>query len=93
MEGSVDAGPALFSGLIAAIIIGGLAGWLAGKIVRGGGFGFIGNVILGIGGAIVASWVLPLIGLRFGSGFFGSVISAMIGAALVLVIIRMIKKV
>lgn len=93
MEGSVEAAPALFSGLLAAIIIGGLGGWLASKLVRGGGFGFIGNVILGIGGAILASWVLPLIGLNFGRGFFGSVFSAMIGAALVLIIIRMIKNV
>lgn len=93
MEVSVEAGPALFSGLFAAIIVGGLAGWLAGKIVRGGGFGFIGNVILGIGGAIVSSWLLPTIGVSFGTGFIGSVFSAMIGAALVLVIIRVLKSV
>ena len=93
MEGSAEAGSAIFSGLFAAIIIGGIAGWLAGKVVQGGGFGLIGNVILGIGGAILASWVFPLIGLSFGGGFFGSVISAAIGAAAVLVIIRMVKKV
>ena len=93
MEGTADTGTAIFSSLFAAIVIGGIAGWLAGKIVRGGGFGLVGNVILGIGGAILASWVLPMIGLNFGGGFFGALISAMIGAAAVLVIIRMIKKV
>lgn len=93
MEGSAEANQALFSGLISAVIIGGLAGWLASKLVRGGGFGLIGNVILGIAGAILASWVLPKIGIHLGGGFFGSVFSAMIGAALVLVIIKMIKRV
>lgn len=89
----MDSDPALFSGLFSAIIIGGLAGWLAGKIVRGGGFGLIGNVILGIGGAVLANFALPMLGLGFGSGFFGSVISAMLGAAVVLIIIRMVKQV
>ncbi|SFK55091.1 GlsB/YeaQ/YmgE family stress response membrane protein [Shimia haliotis] len=89
----MEADTSLFSSLFSAILIGGLAGWLAGKIVRGGGFGLVGNVILGIGGAILANFALPLLGLGFGSGFFGSVLSAMIGAAVVLVIIRMIKQV
>lgn len=93
MDGSSEVSQALFSGIFSAIIIGGLAGWLASKLVRGGGFGLIGNVILGIGGAVLANIALPMIGLGFGSGFFGSVISAMLGAAVVLLIIRMIKKV
>ena len=93
MEGSADADSALFSGFLVAIIIGGLAGWLAGKIVSGGGFGLVGNVVLGIGGAILANWLLPMIGLSFGSGFFGSVVSAMIGAAIVLIFIRIVKQV
>ena len=78
--------------LILAIIIGAIAGWLAGLIVRGGGFGFLGNVVLGIVGAVVASYALPAIGLHMGSGFFDSVLSAMVGAIIVLVIIRLVKK-
>ncbi|TCL09812.1 putative membrane protein YeaQ/YmgE (transglycosylase-associated protein family) [Shimia isoporae] len=89
----MEAETALFSSLFSAIVIGGLAGWLAGKLVRGGGFGLIGNVILGIGGAFLANFALPLIGLGFGSGFLGSVISAMLGAAVVLIIIRLVKQV
>ena len=72
--------------------IGAIAGWLAGLIVRGGGFGFLGNVVLGIVGAVVASYALPAIGLHMGSGFFDSVLSAMVGAIIVLVIIRLVKK-
>ena len=87
----MDAEPALFSGLFSAILIGGLAGWLAGKLVRGGGFGLIGNVILGIGGAILANFALPFLGFSFGGGFISSVFHSMLGAAIVLILIRMIK--
>jgi len=82
---------ALSDGVI-AIIIGAIAGWLAGLIVRGGGFGFLGNVVLGVVGAVVASYALPAIGLHMGSGFFDSILSAMVGAIIVLVIIRLVKK-
>ncbi len=90
MDGTTDA--QLFSGIFSAVIIGGLAGWLAGKLVRGGGFGLIGNVILGIGGAILANFVLPVLGFSFGGGFFSAVFQSMLGAAVVLVLIRMAKK-
>ncbi len=90
MDTTVDS--QLFSGLFSAIIIGGLAGWLAGKIVRGGGFGLVGNVILGIGGAILANFVLPYLGFSFGGGFFSSVFQSMLGAAVVLILIRLAKK-
>ncbi len=89
MDTTVDS--QLFSGLFSAIIIGGLAGWLAGKIVRGGGFGLVGNVILGIGGAILANFVLPYLGFSFGGGFFSSVFQSMLGAAVVLILIRLAK--
>lgn len=94
MEDVAQAETMVFSGIFIAILIGGLAGWLAGKIVTGGGFGLIGNVLLGIAGAILAEWLFPKVGLDiFGGGFFGSVLSAMCGAALVLVAIRIVKKV
>ncbi len=93
METLGTADTMVFSGFFVAVIIGGLAGWLAGKLVTGGGFGLIGNVILGIGGAILANWLLPVVGINLGSGFFGSVLSAMIGAAIVLIAVRIIKKV
>ena len=76
-----------------AIIIGAIAGWLAGKVVSGGGFGVLGNTVLGIGGAILAEWLFPILGVHLGSGFFGSVFSAAIGAMIVLIVIRIAKKV
>ena len=75
MEGVAQAETMVFSGWLIAIVIGAIAGWLAGKMVTGGGFGFLANTVLGIGGAILAEWSLPLIGISFGSGFFGSIIA------------------
>lgn len=93
MEDVAQAETMVFSGWLIAIVIGAIAGWLAGKIVAGGGFGLFGNAVLGIGGAILANWALPLIGVSFGSGFFGSIVAATIGAAVVLLLIRIIKTV
>ena len=61
-------------GIIAALIIGGIAGWLAGLIVRGAGFGLIGNIVIGIIGALLASWLLPQLGVT--SARAGSAISS-----------------
>ena len=57
-------------GIIAALIIGGIAGWLAGLIVRGAGFGLIGNIVIGIIGALLASWLLPQLGVHLGAPRF-----------------------
>lgn len=79
-------------GIIITIIVGAIAGWLAGKIVEGYGFGLIGNVVVGIVGAVIAGWILPVIGLSLGGGFFGSIIRGTIGAVILLVLIRLIKR-
>lgn len=73
------------------IIIGAIAGWLAGKIMRGGGFGFIVNILVGIAGALIGGWVFGLIGIST-SGIFGSLITALVGAILLLWIISLFKK-
>ena len=93
MEEVAQAETMVFSGWLIAIVIGAIAGWLAGKMVTGGGFGLLANTVLGIGGALLAEWALPLIGISFGSGFFGSIVAAALGAAAVLLIIRVIKRV
>ncbi|SDJ34934.1 GlsB/YeaQ/YmgE family stress response membrane protein [Aliiruegeria lutimaris] len=93
MDGVSQAETMVFSGWLIAIVIGAIAGWLAGKLVAGGGFGFLANTVLGIGGAILANFALPMIGVRFGSGFFGSIVAASIGAAAVLLLIRIIKRI
>lgn len=79
-------------GIIVWLIVGAIAGWLAGLIVKGGGFGLIGNIIVGIIGAIVAGWLLPLFGVLIGGGFFAQVINAAIGAIIVLLIVSFIKR-
>ena len=73
-------------GILIALLIGAVAGWLAGVIVKGAGFGLIGNIVIGILGALVASWLLPQVGLGFstGSPLLTSILYATIGAIIIL---------
>jgi uncharacterized membrane protein YeaQ/YmgE (transglycosylase-associated protein family) len=79
-------------GIVAALIIGGIAGWLAGLIVRGAGFGLVGNIVIGIIGALLASWILPQLGVSLGVGWFRDIINATIGAVIILVILSLIRR-
>jgi uncharacterized membrane protein YeaQ/YmgE (transglycosylase-associated protein family) len=79
-------------GILSAIIIGAIAGWLAGLIVRGTGFGLIGNIVVGIIGALVAGWVLPKIGVVLAAGLLGQILDATVGAVIVLVILSLIRR-
>ena len=81
-------------GILIALIIGGIGGWLAGVIVKGAGFGLIGNIVIGIIGALLASWLLPQLGLGFsvGNALVTSFLYAMIGAIIVLVILSLIRR-
>ncbi len=79
--------------IIVWIIIGGVAGWLAGLIVKGSGYGLIGDIIVGIVGAFIAGWLLPRIGIVIGSGIVGSIINAFIGAVILLIVLRLIRRV
>jgi uncharacterized membrane protein YeaQ/YmgE (transglycosylase-associated protein family) len=80
-------------GILAAIVVGAIAGWLAGLIVRGAGFGLIGNIVVGIIGALVAGWLLPQLHVELATGMLGSIIDATIGAVVVLVILTLVKRV
>ena len=80
-------------GILAALIIGAIAGWLAGVIVRGAGFGLIGNIVVGIIGALVAGWVLPQLHIELASGTLGAILDATVGAVIVLVVLSLIKRV
>lgn len=79
-------------GIIIWLIVGGLAGWLAGLIVRGYGFGLLGNIIVGIVGALIAGWLLPQLGIMIGGGTLGEIINAVIGAVILLLIIGLIRR-
>jgi len=78
--------------LLVFLIIGAIAGWLAGLIVRGFGFGLVGNIVVGIVGAFIAGWLLPGLGLGL-TGIVGSIVYAMIGAVILLVVIGLIRRV
>ncbi len=73
------------------LVVGLIAGWLAGKIMKGGGFGLIGNLIVGVIGAVIGGYVFSFLHISFG-GFIGSVAAALVGAILLLYLIRIFKK-
>ena len=76
--------------IIIMLAIGAIAGWLAGQIIKGGGFGLVGNIVVGIAGALVAGFLFPGF-LPFG-GLVGAIISAAIGAIILLLIVGLIKR-
>jgi uncharacterized membrane protein YeaQ/YmgE (transglycosylase-associated protein family) len=78
-------------GLLVILLAGLIAGWLAGKIVAGGGFGLIGDIAVGIVGALIGTWLLPRLGIHIGSGFVSTVVVATIGAVLLLLIIGLVS--
>jgi uncharacterized membrane protein YeaQ/YmgE (transglycosylase-associated protein family) len=80
-------------GIIAWLIIGVIAGWLAGKIVEGAGFGLIVDIIVGIIGAFIGGWLAGVLGIHIGGGLVSSIIVAVIGAVVLLVVLRLIKRV
>jgi uncharacterized membrane protein YeaQ/YmgE (transglycosylase-associated protein family) len=79
-------------GIIVWLIIGAIAGWLAGMLVKGGGFGLIGDIVVGIVGALIGGWLAGALGISIGSGLIASIITAVIGAVILLVIVRAIKR-
>lgn len=78
--------------LIIFLVVGAIAGWLAGQIVKGHGFGLIGNIVVGIVGAFLAGWLLPMVGLAIGGGIVAAIINALIGAVILLFLIGLIKR-
>jgi uncharacterized membrane protein YeaQ/YmgE (transglycosylase-associated protein family) len=77
--------------LLIILVVGLIAGWLAGQIVQGTGFGIVGDLIIGIVGAFIGSWLLPQLGIHLGSGIIAAIINATIGALLLLFIIRLVR--
>ena len=78
--------------IIIMLIVGAVAGWLAGQIVRGFGFGLLWNIVIGIVGAFIGVWLLTQLGFIPFSGFVGSIVNAVIGAVVLLVIVGFIKR-
>ena len=79
------------TGLIIFLSIGAVAGWLAGLLMKGGGFGLLGNIVVGIIGAVLGGYVFGLLGISAG-GLIGSIFTATAGAVLLLFIVRLVKR-
>ncbi len=75
--------------MIVILVVGLVARWLAGKVVRGNGFGLVGDAAIGIVGTLIGDWLLHRLGVHFGSGVIGLVINATIGAIVLLLALRL----
>jgi len=79
-------------GILAWIVVGLIAGWLAGQVMKGGGYGVLVDIVLGILGGIVGGWIFGALGIWHGGGMIGSIIVAFIGAVILVAITRVLKR-
>ena len=79
-------------GIIVWVIIGAIAGWLASKLIRGGGFGLIGDIVVGIAGAFIGGRMSSMLGISIGNGLISSILTATAGAIVLIVILRIITR-
>jgi len=77
--------------LIIFLVIGAVAGWLAGVIMKGGGYGLVGDIIVGVIGSLIGGWLFGLLGIAAG-GLIGSIVAAVVGAIILIAILRLIKR-
>jgi uncharacterized membrane protein YeaQ/YmgE (transglycosylase-associated protein family) len=78
--------------LLVIIVVGIVAGWLAGRVMEGGGFGLVGDLIVGLVGALIGDWLLPRLGIHLGIGIVALIINAFIGAVVLLLILRLVGR-
>lgn len=78
-------------GLLVFLVIGAIAGWLAGLLIKGGGYGLLGNIVIGIVGAVIGGSIFNALGIAAG-GLLGAIVTATVGAAVLLFIVRLIKR-
>ena len=74
--------------MIVILLVGGLAGWLIGKVLRGNGFGLVGDAAIGVVGALIGDWLIPRFNFHIWSGLTGMIIESAIGAIVLLVVLR-----
>jgi uncharacterized membrane protein YeaQ/YmgE (transglycosylase-associated protein family) len=79
-------------GIIAWLIIGAIAGWLAGQFMKGSGFGLLVDILVGIVGAFVGGWLAGVLGISLGGGWIASIITATVGAVILLFVVRLFKR-
>jgi len=78
--------------LLIWLVVGAVAGWLASTLVKGGGLGLIGDIVVGVLGAFIGGWLLPRLGIHMGVGLVSVVISATIGAIVLLLLLRLVRR-
>ena len=77
--------------LLVIVFVGIVAGWLAGRVMEGGGFGLIGDLLVGLIGAFIGNWLLPKLGIHLGVGIVAAIFNAFIGAVVLLLILRLLS--
>jgi uncharacterized membrane protein YeaQ/YmgE (transglycosylase-associated protein family) len=77
--------------LLVILFVGLVAGWLAGLLVRGSGFGLIGDLVIGVIGAFIGDWLLPRLGIHLGVGIVSAIVNATLGAVVLLIIVRLVR--
>jgi uncharacterized membrane protein YeaQ/YmgE (transglycosylase-associated protein family) len=90
--GTFDSGWRIYMNFLWFLIVGLIAGWLAGTLVKGGGFGLVGDLIVGVVGAFVGGFLFSTFGVSAGGGLIGSIVVATIGAVVLLFLVRLIKR-
>ena len=78
--------------LLIWLLIGAIAGWLAGLVVKGYGFGLLGNIVVGVVGAVIGGWLLSTLGVSIGAGILGEILGATIGAIVLLLVISVFRR-
>jgi uncharacterized membrane protein YeaQ/YmgE (transglycosylase-associated protein family) len=79
-------------GILAWLLIGAIAGWLAGGVMRGGGFGLLADIAIGIVGAFVGGWLSGVLGISLGGGLIASIVTATLGAIVLLFVVRLFRR-
>jgi uncharacterized membrane protein YeaQ/YmgE (transglycosylase-associated protein family) len=77
--------------VLVIIFVGIVAGWLAGRVMQGGGFGLIGDLLVGLVGAFIGDWLLPRLGIHLGVGVVAAILNAFIGAVVLLLVLRLLN--
>ena len=78
--------------LIWFLLVGLIAGWLAGKVMRGGGYGVVGDMIVGVIGALLGGWLFGKLGISIGGGLIGAIITAFVGAVVFIFLLRLLRR-
>ncbi|MEL0455226.1 GlsB/YeaQ/YmgE family stress response membrane protein [Flavobacteriaceae bacterium SZ-1-7] len=78
--------------LLYSLLVGAIAGWLAGKIMKGGGFGLVLNIVIGIFGGLVGNWLFGVLGISISDGIIGDILTGAIGASIILFVAGLFKK-